>query len=42
MRVRRFTPDTLAAMARRRRAANDRPPAAVVAGWQLRPFWRAM
>ena len=42
VRVRRFTPDTLAAMARRRRAAHERPRAAVRAGWQLRPFWRSM
>ena len=41
-RVRRFTPETLAAMARSRRAAHERPPAPVVAGWQLRPFWRSM
>jgi hypothetical protein len=42
VRARRFTPDTLAAMARRRRAANERPAAVVTGGWQLRPFWRAM
>src|SRR5688500_5339750 len=42
VRVRRFTPETLAAIARRRRAAHERPRAAVVAGWQLRPFWRSM
>jgi hypothetical protein len=38
--VRRFTADTLAAVARRRRAALERPRAAVVGGWRLRPFWR--
>jgi hypothetical protein len=42
MPVRRFTPETLAAIARRRRAAHERPRAPVVAGWQLRPFWRSM
>lgn len=41
--VRRFTGDTLAAVARRRRAAHERPrAAAVMAGWQLRPFWLSM
>ena len=40
--VRRFTPETLAAIARRRRAAHQRPRAAAVTGWQLRPFWRSM
>jgi hypothetical protein len=38
--VRRFTPDTLAALARLRRAAPERPPAGVPDGWRLRPFWR--
>ena len=38
--VRRFTADTLAAVAGRRRAALQRPRAAVVGGWRLRPFWR--
>src|SRR5262245_1689677 len=42
VRVRRFTPDTLAAIARRRRAAHERPRAAVMAGWRLRPFWRSI
>lgn len=42
VRVRRFTPETLAAIARRRRAAHERPRAAVISGWQLRPFWRSM
>jgi hypothetical protein len=37
--VRRFGPDTLAGVARRRRTAHERPRAAVV-GWRLRPFWR--
>jgi hypothetical protein len=41
-RVRRLTPETLAAMAVRRRAAQERPPSAAVAGWQLRPFWRSL
>jgi hypothetical protein len=41
-RVRRFTPETLAAMASRRRAAAERPRAVVMSGWQLRPFWRSM
>jgi hypothetical protein len=40
--VRRFTPDTLAGIARRRHAARERPRAAVMAGWQLRPFWRSL
>ena len=38
--VRRFTADTLAAVAGRRRAAHERPRSAVAIGWQLRPFWR--
>jgi hypothetical protein len=38
--LRRFTADTLAAAAERRRAAHRRPRAAVAAGWRLRPFWR--
>jgi len=38
--VRRFTTDTLAAVARSRRAAHQRPRAPVVVGWRLRPFWR--
>jgi hypothetical protein len=37
--VRRFTADTLAAVARRRRAAQQ-PRGAAVVGWRLRPFWR--
>jgi hypothetical protein len=40
-RVRRFTPDTLAAMARRRRAAHEPQRGTVVAGWRLRPFWHS-
>ena len=40
--VRRFTPETLATIARQRRAAHERPRAAVVVGWQLRPFWRSL
>jgi hypothetical protein len=39
-RVRRFTPDTLAAFARRR-AAQPRPRGVVAAGWRLRPSWRS-
>ena len=38
--VRRFSPDTLAAVARRRRTAHERPRAAAVVEWRLRPFWR--
>ena len=38
--VRRFTAETLADAARRRRAAHMRPRGAAAAGWQLRPFWR--
>ena len=38
--VRRFTADTLAAGARRRRVEHERPRGAVVGGWRLRPFWR--
>lgn len=41
VRMGRFTPETLAAIAPRRRAAHARPPAAVT-GWQLRPFWRSL
>jgi hypothetical protein len=40
-RVRRFKADTLAAMAWRRRTAQERQRGAVVAGWRLRPFWRS-
>jgi len=40
VKIRRFGPDTLMAMARRRRAAQERPRAAAVVGWRLRPFWR--
>src|SRR5688572_6114713 len=40
--VRRFTPDTLAAVARRRRATHERPQASVALGWRLRPFWRSL
>jgi hypothetical protein len=40
--VRRFTPETLAVIARRRRAGHERARVAVVTGWQLRPFWRSM
>jgi hypothetical protein len=40
MSVGRFKADTLAAAARRRRAAHVRPRSAAAAGWQLRPFWR--
>jgi hypothetical protein len=40
--IRRFTRETLAAMARRRRAAHEPARPAVVTGWQLRPFWRSM
>jgi hypothetical protein len=38
--VQHFTADTLEAVARRRRAAHERPRGAVVDGWRLRPFWR--
>lgn len=38
--VRRFSPDALAAVARRRRTAHERPRAAAVVEWRLRPFWR--
>ena len=37
--IRRFTADTLAAVARRRRAALDRPRVAGAVGWRLRSFW---
>jgi hypothetical protein len=40
LRARRFRPDTLAAMARRRRTEHQRPRAAAVVEWRLRPFWR--
>lgn len=40
MRVRRFRPDTLAAVALNRRRSHDRPRAAAVVGWRLRPFWQ--
>ena len=40
VKVRRFSPDTMTAMARRRRTAQERPRAAAVVGWRLRPFWR--
>jgi hypothetical protein len=40
VKVRRFGPDTLTAMARRRRTTQERPRAAAVVGWRLRPFWR--
>ena len=40
--VRRFTADTLAAVARRRHAAHERPRGGVVGGWRLRPFWRSL
>lgn len=40
VKVRRFSPDTMTAMARRRRTAQERPRAAGVVGWRLRPFWR--
>jgi hypothetical protein len=42
VRVRRFRSDTLAAVVRRRRAAHERPRAAAVVGWRLRPFWRSL
>ena len=38
--VGRFKADTLAAAAKRRRAAHVRPRSAAAAGWRLRPFWR--
>ena len=37
--IRRFTADTLAAVARRRCASLDRPRVAAAVGWRLRPFW---
>jgi hypothetical protein len=37
--VRRFTADTLAAVAEQRRTARDRPRIAAAIGWRLRPFW---
>ena len=40
--VRRFSADTLAAVARRRRAAHQRPRRGVVGGWRLRPFWSSL
>ena len=45
--VGRFKADTLAAAAKRRRAAHEQPArararGAAAAGWQLRPFWRSM
>ena len=40
--VRRFNADTLAAAAKRRRAAHERPRSAAAVGWQLRPFWRSL
>ena len=40
VKVRRFGPDTLTAMARRRRSAPERPRAAALLQWRLRPFWR--
>ena len=40
MSVRRFTPQTLTAAARSRRAAHVQPKGAASVGWQLRPFWR--
>jgi hypothetical protein len=38
--IRRFNTQTLAAAAKRRRAAPVRPRGAAAVGWQLRPFWR--
>jgi len=40
--VRLFTANTLAAAARRRRAAHERPRGGVVSGWRLRPFWSSL
>ena len=37
--IRRSTGDTLAAVARQRRAALERPRVAAAVGWRLRPFW---
>lgn len=37
--VRRFTAETLAEAARRRRDAHVRPRGSAAARWQLRPFW---
>jgi hypothetical protein len=39
VKVRRFTADTLVAMAQRRQATPERPRA-TVATWRLRPLWR--
>jgi hypothetical protein len=39
-RVRRFSAHPLAAIARRRRVAQERPRSAALVGWRLRPFWR--
>jgi hypothetical protein len=36
--IRRFTANTLAAIAQRRRAALERPREATAVGWRLRPF----
>ncbi|HZM61418.1 MAG TPA: hypothetical protein VFB85_16520 [Vicinamibacterales bacterium] len=40
VKVRRFTADTLVAMAGRRQATPERPRATVAATWRLRPLWR--
>ena len=40
--VRRFTAETLADAAKKRRDAQARPRGAAAAGWQLRPFWRSL
>ena len=42
VKVRRFTADTLAAIARRRQATHERPRAAIRNEWRLRPFWHSL
>jgi hypothetical protein len=42
MHVGRFKASTLAAVARRRRAAAGRSKSAVAIGWRLRPAWRSL
>jgi hypothetical protein len=40
--IRRFTANTMAAVARRRRTELERPRVAPAIGWRLRPFWSSM
>jgi hypothetical protein len=42
VKVRRFTADTLVALARRRQAPHERPRAASRIVWRLRPFWHSL